>query len=82
MTAGSIAVSTAGHDKGLFHMVTAVEGGFALIADGKRRKLEKPKRKKLKHLKHMPRFGEFTVGSNRDLRKIIAACYCGEGGRV
>ena len=81
MTAGSIVLSTAGHDKGLLHMVTAVESGFALIADGKRRKIEHPKRKNIRHLEHIPRFGEYrTEITNKELRKIIATCR--EGGRV
>ena len=40
---GMIVRSAAGHDKGNFLVITAVEGDFAFIADGKERKLEKPK---------------------------------------
>ena len=48
---GDIVCSKAGHDKALHFAVIAVEGEYALICDGKRRKIEKPKRKKIKHLK-------------------------------
>ena len=47
---GSAAVSKAGRDKGRWFAVLSIEDGFANIADGDLRKLEKPKRKKLKHL--------------------------------
>lgn len=39
-----------GRDRGKFFVVTKVDGGFAFIADGRGRRLEKPKRKNLKHL--------------------------------
>lgn len=42
--------SKAGHDKGRFMVITDVEGDFAFAADGKERKLSKPKKKRLKHL--------------------------------
>jgi ribosomal protein L14E/L6E/L27E len=42
--------SKAGRDKGRFFVVLALEGDYALIADGDLRKIDKPKRKKLKHL--------------------------------
>lgn len=45
-----IVCSGAGRDSGKHFYVVDVEGEFALIADGKGRRLEKPKRKKLKHL--------------------------------
>ena len=43
-------VSLAGRDKGQFFFVVDTDGDFVLIADGKGRKLEKPKRKKKKHI--------------------------------
>ena len=46
---GQIMRSLAGHDKGDFQAVVKLEGSFAYMADGKRRKLEDPKKKKLKH---------------------------------
>ena len=44
-----IVKSTAGRDKGKFFFVLGVEEDFLLLADGKTRKLESPKRKKRKH---------------------------------
>ena len=45
-----IIISLAGRDKGKLFYVMDVEEGYVLIADGKGRKLENPKRKKLKHV--------------------------------
>ena len=44
-----IVKSTAGRDKGKFFFVLGTEEDFLLLADGKTRKLESPKRKKRKH---------------------------------
>lgn len=49
---GSVVLSKAGHDKnGLFVVIKVCDNDYVLIADGKTRKLDKPKRKKIKHLK-------------------------------
>lgn len=76
-----IVKSTAGRDKGKFFFVLAVEEEFLILADGKTRKLENPKRKKRKHT-------EFVVHSecrvaekirsedritNSELRRTLAA---------
>ena len=48
---GWIVRSTAGHDRdGLFCVVGAEQEGYLLLADGKRRKLARPKRKKPGHV--------------------------------
>ena len=47
---GSVVRSKAGRDKGIVFMVLSLEADSAYIADGKKRKVENPKRKKLKHL--------------------------------
>ena len=45
-----IIVSLAGRDKGQFFFVVDTEEQYVFIADGKGRRLEKPKRKKRKHI--------------------------------
>ena len=45
-----IVISTAGRDQGKLFYVIGTEGVYALIANGKDRTLERPKRKKRKHL--------------------------------
>ena len=50
---GIIVRSKAGHDKGQLFVISGVSDendGCVYIADGKSRRIEKPKRKKLKHL--------------------------------
>ena len=48
--------SIAGRDKGKIFVVLSVqEENYVLIADGKGRKLENPKRKKLKHVRRVSR---------------------------
>ena len=47
--------SLAGRDKGKYFYVIDVEDNYVLIADGKGRKLENPKRKKLKHVRRVTR---------------------------
>ena len=42
--------SDAGRDKGKLFVVLAVEGEYLLLADGKSRKVENPKRKKRRHV--------------------------------
>ena len=50
---GHLVVSLAGRDKGCVCAVVgkADDEGYVLIADGRIRKIETPKKKKLKHLK-------------------------------
>ncbi len=50
-----IVISLAGRDKGMFFYVVDTEENFVLLADGKGRKLENPKRKKLKHVRRVSR---------------------------
>ena len=42
--------SDAGRDQGKLFIVLAVEGEYLLLADGKSRKVEHPKRKKRRHV--------------------------------
>ena len=47
---GQVVYSKSGHDQGDVQMICAIEGEYLFLADGRRRKLEKPKRKKKKHV--------------------------------
>lgn len=46
-----IVLSLAGHDRGRLYLVIGEEGGRLLLADGRGRKLDAPKRKSPKHLR-------------------------------
>ncbi len=50
-----IVMSLAGRDAGKLFYVVSTEGQYALLADGKHRRLEAPKRKKLKHIRFVSR---------------------------
>ena len=50
-----IVISTAGRDQGKLFYVIGTDGVYVLIANGKDRKLEHPKRKKLKHVRRVTR---------------------------
>ncbi len=49
-TKGQVVISKCGRDKAYPFIVILAEEQFAYLVDGKKRKLEKPKKKKVKHL--------------------------------
>ena len=76
-----IVLSLAGRDKGKLFYVMDTEDNFVILADGKGRKLENPKRKKLKHVRRVSRT-ETRVATkilngdkvlNSELRRDLAA---------
>ena len=62
----SIVRSDAGRDKGKLFIVLAVQGEYLLLADGKSRKVESPKRKKRRHVLFV------AADDNRVSQKIIS----------
>ena len=46
-----VVISLNGRDAGKRFLIVGTEGDYSMIADGKSRKIDKPKRKKNKHLK-------------------------------
>ncbi len=64
--AGTVIISTSGHDKGRLLLVTGAEGRFVYLADGKERRLAAPKKKNLKHVR--PTAGFIDPGSLTDKR--------------
>ena len=72
---GSVVYSKAGRDKSNILLVLSVEDGYAYVADGNLRKVDKLKKKKLKHLQKTNQV--FEIGdnlTNSDIRKILAKC--------
>ena len=75
-----IVKAAAGRDKGKLFFVLDVEDDFLLLADGKTRKLERPKRKKRKHVVFRARIDCRTTEkirsgdrlTNSELRKTLA----------
>lgn len=68
---GSIVRSIAGHDKGSLQLVVGMENGYAYVADGKLRKIEKPKKKKLKHLQGSNYLTDKEFSENYQIRQIL-----------
>ena len=69
---GCVVKSIAGRDGGRFFAVLSTDGEFALIADGKLRKVEKPKRKKLKHLRKTNTvIAEDELTTNKRIRQAL-----------
>lgn len=71
MERGTVVIATAGKEKGGFYVVTQVlDSRYVLIADGRRRPLEKPKKKNTAHLKRTNAvIGE--ISTNRQLRNFL-----------
>ena len=77
----NIVRSDAGRDKGKLFFVLATEGEFLLLADGKSRKVESPKRKKRRHVQFFAaeetRVSEKIRSkekiTNSELRRTLAA---------
>lgn len=55
ITISDVVVSTAGRDQGEWFYVVATQAEFLLLANGRERTLEKPKRKKCKHVEKVLR---------------------------
>ena len=77
----NIVRSLSGRDEGKLYFVLSAEEDFLLLADGKHRRLENPKRKRKKHVT-LVETGENAVAekirsnekiTNSELRKAIAA---------
>jgi len=49
-----LALAAAGHDRGTLYLVLGEDGDRVLLADGKLRKLSRPKRKNRKHVMFLP----------------------------
>lgn len=82
----NIVKSTAGRDEGDLFFVLDIQEEFLLLADGKRRRVENPKRKKRKHVTLVGESHSVVAEkirssekiTNSELRKALAA-YTGGG---
>lgn len=67
----SLVVSKAGRDQGqLFYVIDADEQ-YVYLADGKSRRLEKPKHKKRKHIEQIPRTESRIAEKIRNGEKVL-----------
>lgn len=68
---GSVVMALAGREKGSVYVAVGQDGGFVYLADGKERKLEKPKKKSIKHISPVISVIDITGLTNKKLRKLI-----------
>ncbi len=68
---GSIVQAKAGRDKEGFFVVIKTEDEFAFIADGKRRRVENPKRKKKIHLAATKTVIDGSFETNPQVKRIL-----------
>jgi len=69
---GRVVCSSAGRDKGKFMVVLGKEEGCLIVADGKERPLERPKKKNPKHIKKTNSILESKqYSTNKSLRKAL-----------
>ena len=85
MDIANLVQATAGREQGKYFFVLETDGDYLLLADGKTRKVEAPKRKKCKHVRFVAESTEPVAEkikgkekiTNSELRKAIAA-HCGK----
>jgi len=70
---GSVAISSAGHDKGRPMVVVGADGGYVFVADGKERKLSVPKKKNFKHIRGTLKLIELEGLTDKKLRQTLRA---------
>ena len=82
-----VAISLNGRDKGGRFLVVGTEDGYTMLADGKGRRIDKPKRKKNKHVELEGRADDWIAAklleggkvTNNDIRKALAQYAAGRG---
>ena len=70
---GSVVKSLAGRDQDRLFVAVAATDRCVFIADGKERKLEKPKRKNIKHISPTGTVVDLTDMTDKKLRKLVSA---------
>ncbi|MGN1423567.1 MAG: hypothetical protein ACI4XA_09345 [Oscillospiraceae bacterium] len=70
---GTVVISSAGHDRDRWFVVTGADGGFAFVADGKERKLAAPKKKNLKHIRATSKVIDLGGLTDKKLRSALRA---------
>ena len=71
LTIADVVISTAGHDAGNLFYVLETDGVWLLLANGKDRSIEKPKRKKCKHTTKVLRSETRVAAKLRNGDKVL-----------
>lgn len=70
---GQIVYSKAGRDKGSFLVTVGMQGSDLLVCDGKKRPVERPKRKNPKHISVTKTvLTEQQISTNKSIRRALA----------
>ena len=85
MDIANLVQATAGREQGKYFFILETEGEYLLLADGKSRRIEAPKRKKCKHVAFVGESHSVVAEkirssekiTNSELRKALAACIGG-----
>lgn len=80
LSLGQLVRSKQGRDQGEFYLVYAVEGDFIWLVDGRKRTVEKPKKKNRRHLQHINKVAADLAdmlingqpATNEDIRKAMS----------
>lgn len=72
-TIGDVALSLSGHDQGRCYAVIGKDKDIFLLADGKHRRIEKPKKKSKKHLRLLGHLAVEGTLSNKQLWRELRA---------
>ena len=88
MDIADIVISKNGRDEGKQFIVVVIEDGYALLADGRCRRVEKPKHKKMKHCelvkpgvsKTAEKLRNNERVTNNEIRRGLAEDFCGDSG--
>lgn len=75
---GSVVRALAGREKDRCFVAAAVDGGFVYIADGKERKLSKPKKKSMKHISPVGAVIDTEGLTDKKLRGLLRGYECCE----
>lgn len=69
---GQVVISKCGRDIGKLQVVIDnLDDSYVLVVDGKRRKIEKPKKKKVKHLQNCNKFVDLKDITDKKLRSYL-----------
>lgn len=71
LTRGLVVRALAGRDRGGYFVVLSAENGYAYLADGKRRKIEAPKRKNIRHLQMTATLVDLEGVTDKKLRSVL-----------
>ena len=71
MQVGQVVKATAGRDKGSFFAVTYAAGAEVYIADGKTRRLGRPKRKNARHIEATDTIIDLNDKTDKRLRRFL-----------